>query len=72
MSYMVLTVAHDVPGKRPGILTVYAIVSYYLDVGLGIAVHDVADQDLRGGDSCLKGPGYCNIMTEFIFEYVSP
>jgi hypothetical protein len=38
-----LAVPYDVLGKRLGVLTWVAIVSHHLEVGFGIAVHDVAD-----------------------------
>jgi len=41
---MNLAVSHDVFGKRLGIPAVI-VISHHLEISLGIAVHDIANQD---------------------------
>jgi len=44
---MILAVSHDILVKRLGILTGMSVMPHDFEVSFRIAVHDVANQDLK-------------------------
>ena len=58
---MILAVSQGVLAEGFGVCSRLTVVTHYLEVCSGIAVQDIANQDLKYDDSILKGSIYYSI-----------